>query len=158
MQTHTKLYDGTAKQTVKTLVNSMSNMGTRCVGLAQKIMQHIMPTINSIKEKREGVRRACYFKCNGKLKKQYEDMSLAEAFDIPNEIRLTVCLQGERKCNIAIRIFSDMYLYDMDNVEEFDRLVFDRLEACILGNITRDVFRHYMTDIVDEKIFSVFFD
>lgn len=86
----------------------MSVMGTKCVGLAQDIMQVIMPTINRIKETREHVRRTCYFKCNGKLKKRYEDMSLAEAFDIPNEIRLTVGLHGERKCKIAIRIFSDI--------------------------------------------------
>jgi hypothetical protein len=136
----------------------MSKIGAKCVGLAQEIMQHIMPTINSIKEKREGVRRTCYFKCNGKLKKQYEDMSLAEAFDIPNEIRLTVGLQGERKVKITINIFTDMYLYDLETVEEFNNLVFDKLEDYILTNLTCDVFTQYISDIIGENIFSAIND
>ena len=149
--------DVTATQTVKTLVDSMHGMGTKCVGLAQKIMQDIMPTINRIKDRREDVRTTCYFKSNGELKKKYENMSLAEAFGITNQMYFTVGLVGERKVKIAINIFSDMYLYDLATVEEFDKLIFDKFEDCILTNLTYDVYRRYISDIVGERIFSAIF-
>lgn len=159
MVTHTTQYDGTATQTVETLVNSMSNMGAKCVGIALDIMNIITPTINRIKETREDVRSTCYFKCNGKLKKRYEDMSLAEVFDISNPIHFTVGEQIEqRKVKVKMNIFSDTFFYDLETVEEFNKLVFDKLEDYILTNLTYDVFTQYISDIVGEKIFSVIND
>lgn len=157
MVTHINNCDGTASQTVRMLAYSMNNMGAKCVGLAQEIMQVIMPTINKIKDRREDVRTTCYFKSNGELKKKYENMSLAEAFGITKQMYFTVGLVGERKVKIAIDIFSDMYLYDLATVEEFDKLIYDKLEDSILTNLTYDVFTRYISDIVGERIFRAIF-